>query len=194
MASGVDGLILVSAGAGGHVGPLAGFAFLPEVRQFWDGPIVLAGAISDGRAVRAAEVLGADLAYIGTRFIAARESLAADAYRDMLIGAGAEDILLTDKITGVPANFLKPSLDAAGFDPATVERKDRVDFSGDPHDEAKAWKHVWAAGQGVGMTQSVQSVAEIAAELKTEYAAAVADGRKANRWLEGPETPSAAAE
>lgn len=193
-ASGVDGLILVSAGAGGHVGPLAGFAFLPEVRQFWDGPLVLAGAISDGRAVRAAEVLGADLAYIGTRFIAARETLASDAYRDMLIGAGAEDIVLTDKITGVPANFLGPSLAAAGFDPKKVERDDKVDFSKDPHDEARPWKHVWSAGQGVGTTTAVQSLAEIAAEIKAEYAAAVAAGRSPNRWLEGSGAATAAAE
>lgn len=183
-AAGVDGLILVSAGAGGHVGPLAGFAFLPEVRQFWDGPLVLAGAISDGRAIRAAEVLGADLAYMGTRFIAARESLAADPYKEMLIRAGAEDIALTNAVTGVPANFLSESLAAAGHDPkgGIVERK--VNFDGDPHDEAKAWKNIWSAGQGVGATSDVSSVGDIANQLKQEYAAAVDFGREPNPWLE----------
>lgn len=191
-AAGVDGLILVSAGAGGHVGPLAGFAFLPEVRRFWDGPLVLAGAISDGRAVRAAEVLGADLAYLGTRFIAARESMAVDGYKDMLIDAGAEDVALTNAVTGVPANFLSRSLAAAGFDPrgGIVERT--VNFSGDPHDEAKAWKNIWSAGQGVGATREIQPLAGIADELKSEYAAAVADGLEPNRWLN--EIPAAAAE
>lgn len=191
-AAGVDGLILVSAGAGGHVGPLAGFAFLPEVRRFWDGPLVLAGAICDGRAVRAAEVLGADLAYLGTRFIAARESMAVDGYKDMLIDAGAEDVALTNAVTGVPANFLSRSLAAAGFDPrgGIVERT--VNFAGDPHDEAKAWKNIWSAGQGVGATGAVEPVAEIADALKSEYAAAVAEGLEPNRWLK--EIPAAAAE
>lgn len=183
-AAGVDGLILVSAGAGGHVGPLTGFAFLPEVRRFWDGPLILAGAISDGRAVRAAEVLGADLAYMGTRFIAAQESMAVRGYKDMLIGAGAEDIALTNAVTGVPANFLRRSLAAAGFDPrgGIVERT--VNFEGDPHDEARAWKNIWSAGQGVGATRAVQPVAEVADVLKSEYAAAVADGLAPNRWLQ----------
>ena len=191
-AAGVDGLILVSAGACGHVGPLAGFAFLPEVRRFWDGPLVLAGAICDGRAVRAAEVLGADLAYLGTRFIAARESMAVDGYKDMLIDAGAEDVALTNAVTGVPANFLSRSLAAAGFDPrgGIVERT--VNFEGDPHDEAKAWKNIWSAGQGVGATGAVEPVAEIADALKSEYAAAVAEGLEPNRWLK--EIPAAAAE
>jgi nitronate monooxygenase len=191
-AAGVDGLILVSAGAGGHVGPLAGFAFLPEVRQFWDGPLVLAGAISDGRAVRAAEVLGADLAYLGTRFIAARESMAVDGYKEMLIASGAEDVALTNAVTGVPANFLSRSLEAAGHNPkgGIVERV--VNFEGDPHDEAKAWKTIWSAGQGVGATRKIQSVGEIAEQLKSEYAAAVARGHQPNPWLQ--QTQAAAAE
>ena len=183
-AAGVDGLILVSAGAGGHVGPLAGFAFLPEVRQFWDGPLVLAGAISDGRAVRAAEVLGADLAYLGTRFIATQESMAADGYKNLLIKSGAEDVALTNAVTGVPANFLSESLAAAGFDPkgGIVERT--VNFEDDPHDDAKAWKNIWSAGQGVGATRRIQSVADIANNLKAEYAAAVGEGQAPNPWLQ----------
>ncbi|MGE0737094.1 MAG: NAD(P)H-dependent flavin oxidoreductase [Alphaproteobacteria bacterium] len=180
--TGIDGLILVSAGAGGHVGPLAGFAFLPEVRQFWNGPIVLAGAISNGRAVRAVEVLGADIAYIGTRFIAAQESLVPDAYREMVIGAGAEDIVLTDAITGVKANFLAPSLTAAGYDVRNMQPRGKVDFS--KNDDKKAWKHVWAAGQGVAAIRRVETVAEIVDQLKQEYRVAVADGKRPNRWLE----------
>lgn len=182
--AGVDGLVLVGAGAGGHTGPIAGFAFVAEVRKFWDGPIALAGAISDGRAVRAAEVLGADLAYMGTRFVPARESLVADAYRDMLVNAGAEDIVLTDAITGVPANFLIPSLVANGYDPKNLTPRGKIDFSGDPLDERKAWKHMWAAGQGVGVTTRVQTIAEIAEELSAEYAATVEEGRGANVWMD----------
>jgi nitronate monooxygenase len=184
--AGVDGLILVAAGAGGHTGALAGFAFLPEIRRVWNGPVVLAGAISNGRAVRAVETLGADLVYMGTRFIAARESLAGNDYRDMLIGAGAEDIVLSAAITGVPANFLAASLAAAGYDPKDVRKKVNVDFAGDPQGEAKAWKHIWSAGQGVGAVTRVESVAEIVAQLRAEYAEAVAEGRGPNRWLDAP--------
>lgn len=193
--AGVDGLVLVAAGAGGHTGALAGFAFVAEVRSFWNGPIMLAGAISDGRAVRAAEVLGADLAYMGTRFIAARESLVADAYRDMLVASGAQDIVLTDAITGVPANFLLPSLVANGYDPKTLAPtgQGKIDFGGDPQDERKAWKHLWAAGQGVGMTTRIQSVAEIAAELRAEYEGAVAEGRGDNVWIDRKGNRQAAA-
>lgn len=182
--AGVDGLVLVGAGAGGHAGSLASFAFVAEVRQFWDGPIALAGAISDGKAVRAAEVMGADIAYMGTRFISARESLAADAYRDMLVASGAEDIVLTDAFTGVPANFLIPSLVAAGHDPRNLKPKGGIDFGGDPQDDRKAWKHLWAAGQGVGATTAIQSVAEIAEDLGREYAEAVAAGRRENIWVD----------
>lgn len=182
--AGVDGLVLVGAGAGGHAGTLSGFAFVAEVRKFWDGPIALAGAISDGKAVRAAEVIGADIAYMGTRFISARESLVVDAYRDMLVASGAEDIVLTDAFTGVPANFLIPSLVAAGYDPRNLKPKGSIDFGGDPQDDRKAWKHLWAAGQGVGATTAVQTVAEIAADLGKEYAEAVADGRRDNIWTD----------
>jgi len=180
--TGIDGLILVSAGAGGHVGPLAGFAFLPEVRQFWDGPIVLAGAISNGRGVRAAEALGAEIAYLGTRFIAAKESLVPEAYRQMLIGAGAEDIVLTDAITGVKANFLAPSLTAAGYDVKNLQSLGKVDFS--KNDDKKAWKHVWAAGQGVAAVRGIETVAEIVEQLKQEYRAVIAEERRGNRWVD----------
>jgi nitronate monooxygenase len=162
------------------------------VRRFWDGPIVLAGAISDGRAVRAAEVLGADLAYVGTRFIAAQESMASADYHRLLVEAGAEDVMITDRVSGVPANFLIASMERVGFDPDAVARHDKIDFSDDPHDDAKAWKDIWAAGQGVGAVDAIEPLADIAARLKDEYATAVAEGRGPNQWLDSK--ASAAAE
>lgn len=170
-AAGVDGLVLVAAGAGGHTGMTAGFAFVEEVRQFWDGPIVLGGAISTGRAIRAAEVLGADLAYLGTSLIAAEESMAAPGYKEMVVAAGAEDIVPSKGITGVTANWLRQSLIDAGYDPARMPEDKQPNFA-NAQDDAKAWKNVWSAGQGVGAVRSAESLAQIVARLKTEYAAA----------------------
>ncbi|MCW5774759.1 MAG: nitronate monooxygenase, partial [Rhodospirillaceae bacterium] len=181
--AGVDGLILVAAGAGGHAGGLTAFAFLPEVRKFWRGPIVLGGAISNGASIHAAEMLGADLAYVGTSFIAAAESMAPDAYKDMLIRNDAEGIVLTNAVTGVNGNFLAESLVAAGFDLKNLKPKD-VNFSGGAFDAAKAWKHIWSAGQGVGSVAGVEPAAEIVARLAREYAASVAEARRPNPWLE----------
>jgi nitronate monooxygenase len=171
-AAGVDGLVLVASGAGGHTGMTAGFAFVEEVRQFWDGPVVLGGAISTGHAVRAAEVLGADLAYLGTSLIACEESLAAPAYKDMIVAAGAEDIVPSKGITGVTANWLRHSLIAAGYDPANMQEDKKPDFE-NAQDDAKAWKNVWSAGQGVGAVRAIEPLATIAARLKQEYDAAV---------------------
>ncbi len=170
-ASGVDGLVLVASGAGGHTGHTAGFAFVEEVRQFWNGPIVLGGAISTGHAVRAAEVLGADLAYLGTALIACAESMADPAYKDMVVSAGAEDIVPSKGITGVTANWLRASLIAAGHDPAHMDEGKKPDFA-NALDDAKAWKNVWSAGQGVGAVKTVESIAQIVARLKSEYDAA----------------------
>jgi nitronate monooxygenase len=167
-ATGVDGLVLVASGAGGHTGLTAGFAFVDEVRQFWDGPIVLGGAISTGHAVRAAEVLGADLAYVGTALIACAESMAEQGYKDMVVGAGAEDIVPSKGITGVTANWLRPSLIAAGYDPANMPEDKKPNFE-DALDDAKAWKNVWSAGQGVGAVTAIEPVAQIVARLKMEY-------------------------
>ena len=147
-ATGVDGLVLVASGAGGHTGLTAGFAFVEEVRQFWDGPIALGGAISSGRAIRAAETLGAELAYLGTAFIACEESIADPAYKDMVVGASAEDILPSKGITGVTANWLRKSLIAAGYDPANMPEDKKPNFE-NTQDNSKAWKNVWSAGQGV---------------------------------------------
>ncbi|MFM2411529.1 MAG: hypothetical protein RL481_2357 [Pseudomonadota bacterium] len=172
-AAGVDGLVLVASGAGGHTGQTAGFAFVDEVRQFWDGPIVLGGAISTGHAIRAAEILGADCAYIGTALIACAESMAEQGYKDMVVAAGAEDIVPSKGITGVTANWLRPSLIAAGYDPANMPEDKKPNFE-NAQDDAKAWKNVWSAGQGVGAVTAIEPMAQIVARLKMEYDAACA--------------------
>lgn len=170
-AAGVDGLVLVATGAGGHTGHTTGFAFVEEVRQFWDGPIVLGGALSTGHAIRAAELLGADLAYVGTVLIACTESMADPAYKDMVVAAGAEDIVPSKGITGVVANWLRPSLIAAGHDPAHMPEDKKPSFE-NALDDAKAWKNVWSAGQGVGAVRAIEPTAQIVARLKAEYDAA----------------------
>jgi nitronate monooxygenase len=166
--TGVDGLVLVASGAGGHTGATAGFAFVEEVRQFWDGPIVLGGAISTGHAIRAAEILGADLAYIGTALIACTESMAEQAYKDMVVAARADDILPSKGITGVTANWLRASLIAAGYDPANMPEDKNPNFE-NALDATKAWKNVWSAGQGVGAVTASEPIAKIVARLKIEY-------------------------
>jgi len=170
MDAGADGLILVASGAGGHTGSFSPFAFVEEVRQFWNGPLILGGAIGTARAVRAAQMLGADWAYMGTRFIAARESLVSDANREMLVRASMRDIVSTAAITGVPANWLRESLEAAGFTADMLKTEKKIDFS-NLHGDTKAWKNIWGAGHSVGRTQAIQSVADIVDELVQENAA-----------------------
>ncbi|PLR81676.1 NAD(P)H-dependent flavin oxidoreductase [Bacillus sp. V33-4] len=173
-AAGVDGLILVAAGAGGHAGELNSFAFVDIVRSFWDGVIILAGAISTGSGLLAAQSAGADLAYIGTRFIVATESMANDDYRKMLIEATQEDLILTDAFSGVKANMLKPSIVKAGLDPAELTKKAEVDFDGmQKETNAKAWRDIWSAGQGVGAINKIETVAEIVDSLEKEYYSAI---------------------
>jgi len=169
---GVDGLALVSAGAGGHTGSIAGFAFVPAVREFFDGIIILAGAIGDGRAIRAAEVLGADLVYVGTTFIAAEESLASDDYKNMLIDSQFTDLILSNSFTGGYAYYLRPSIEKAGLDPDHLPPKDRMNLAGSQN-KIKAWKDVWSAGQGVGMIHAVEPVSAIITRLKEEYESAL---------------------
>jgi nitronate monooxygenase len=169
--AGADGLVLVCHGAGGHTGRLSPFAFVDEVREFFDGTVVLGGAISTGRGVHAAEVLGADLAYMGTRFIATHESLAVDAYRDMLVRARVGDVTATAAVTGVLCSWLDESLQRVGFDAERLATTGTVDFS-DPHGEHKPWKDIFGAGQGVGQIDRVASVASVAAQVAAEYAAA----------------------
>lgn len=161
---GTDGLILVSNGAGGHGGELNPNAFLHEVKTFWDGPVVLAGGMSKGEDVLAAEVIGADFVYMGTRFIPSEESTAYDEYKEMVNHAKAEDILYTDVFTGVNANYLIPSIEKAGLDVEAIKNKEKIDLS-----DIKVWKDVWGAGQGVGAVNSIQPVSEIVSELKTSY-------------------------
>lgn len=171
--AGVDGLVLVCAGAGGHAGAMSPFALLPEIRKIFDGTILLAGAISTGRGILAARALGADLAYLGTRFIATREAMASDAYKQMIVAAAAKDIVYTPEFTGVSGNYLLPSITAAGIDPAglalpgasrTYQSRDKAG--------ASAWRDIWSAGQGVGSIDCVPTVAELVGQLAREYASA----------------------
>jgi len=176
---GVDGLILVCAGAGGHGGLLNPFAFVPEVRAFWRGALALSGCISDGRSIRAAEVLGADLAYVGTRFIATDESMASRAYKDMLIACGSRDLVYTPALSGIPANMLRPSIVASGMDPDDLPQKKGVDVAGEFNQTGKAWRDIWTAGQGVGAVRDVVATAELIARMKREYLEAAATPRSA---------------
>ncbi len=168
-ATGVDGLILVCAGAGGHAGIMNPFALLPQVREFFDGIIVLGGAISDGRSVRAAEVLGADLVYMGTRFVATAEANTPDRYRTMLIESEAADLVYTDAFSGIPANMLKGSIRGCGLDPDHLPAKNALNVSKEM--DIKAWRDIWSAGQGVGSIHDIPSVAELVARLEAEYRA-----------------------
>jgi nitronate monooxygenase len=177
--AGVDGLILVSAGAGGHAGTLNPFALLHEVRAFFQGTVLLAGCLSTGRDVAAAQAMGADLAYMGTRFIATQESIVSEKYKQMIVDASADDILYTPAISSIPANFLRPSIVAAGHDPDTLAMPTGVDLSHitRPYEkeqsDRKAWRDVWSAGQGVGAIQEVLPVETLVNRLCEEYAGAL---------------------
>lgn len=171
-ALGVDGLVLVSAGAGGHTGFLSPFAFVPAVRSFWDGELVVGGGIHTGAAVRAALALGADYAYVGTHFIASEESMAKPGYKEMLVASDEADIIVTDAFTGIRNSMLRPSIVAAGLDPDNIPASERgkIDFD-DPHNGAKAWRDIWSAGQGVGAIGQVEPIADQVARMETEYRA-----------------------
>ncbi|PIC89118.1 nitronate monooxygenase [Sporosarcina sp. P21c] len=166
--TGVDGLILVSSGAGGHTGRMNSFAFVEAVRQFFDGIIILAGGISTGNGILAAQSLGADLAYMGTSFISAKESMAQSEYKDMVVDSDYDDILMTDAFTGVHANMLRPSIERAGLDPDNLVPKAQIDFS-DPQAGTKAWKNIWSAGHGIESITHIQSAADIIKQLHREY-------------------------
>ena len=175
LAAGVDGLILVCAGAGGHAGMLSPFALVGEIRKFYTGPIALAGAITSGSGILAAQAMGADFAYIGTRFIATREANAQEAYKQCLVDSAAVDVVYTPYFTGVHGNYLKRSIEAAGLDPENlpVKDKDAMNF-GSAAGAAKAWKDIWGAGQGVGTIDDIPPVADLIARMKKEYRAAKA--------------------
>ncbi len=171
---GADGLIAVCAGAGGHAGGLSPFALVQEIREFFDGPLLLSGAIANGGAVLAAQAMGADLAYIGSAFIATKEANASEAYKQMIVDSRAEDVVYTNLFTGVLGNYLKGSIVAAGLDPENLPESDpsKMNFGGGEGSKAKAWKEIWGAGQGVGGVHSVVSAGELVARLKREYDAA----------------------
>ncbi len=169
--AGVDGLIAVSYGAGGHAGTISPFAALHEIRRIFTGTLLLGGAISTGAQVAAARLMGADLTYVGTRFMATSESLAVQRQREMLLEAKAADIVYTPAVSGVPGNFLRASLAAAGRDPDNLTPPDRLDFG---TTDAKAWRDLWAAGQGVGAIDDMPAAAELVARLASEYRTALA--------------------
>jgi nitronate monooxygenase len=168
---GADGLIPVAAGAGGHASALSPFAMIQELRTWFDGPIALSGAISNGRAILAAQAMGADLAYVGSAFIATREANASAGYKDMIVASGGEDIVYTNLFTGVLGNYLRPSVAAAGLDPDNLPQADpsKMNFASGGNQSAKAWRDIWGCGQGIGAVKSVASAAELVARLAAEY-------------------------
>ena len=174
---GVDGLILVCAGAGGHAGTLSPFALVREVREFFDGTIILSGSISSGSAVASSQALGADLAYMGTRFIATEEANAEQGYKDMLIESVADDIVYSSLFTGVAGNYLKGSVKNAGLDPADLPDADKssMNFGSGGNTEAKAWKDIWGSGQGIGLIEDSPSVSELVGRIKSEFDTAVSE-------------------
>ncbi len=188
--AGADGLVLLSAGAGGQTGWLNPFAFVRAVRAFFDGPIVLAGGISDGRALRAAEVLGCDLAYMGTKFIATLESMADERYKQMLVASGADDILLTTAFTGLQTNMLKPSIVAAGLDPEKLPQRGAIDIARDIDVGAREarpqrWRDIWSAGHSVSAVNDIPPVGKLVARTLAEYLAALGGRSDDRRDLPG---------
>ncbi|MXN50372.1 nitronate monooxygenase [Shinella sp. AETb1-6] len=170
---GADGLIAVAAGAGGHAGTLSPFALVQEIREWFDGPLLLSGAIATGGAILAAQAMGADMAYIGSPFIATTEARANEAYKQMIVDSAAADIVYSNYFTGIHGNYLKPSIAAAGMDPDHLPEADpsKMDFE-TATSGAKAWKDIWGCGQGIGAIKSVAPTAELVARLEQEYAAA----------------------
>jgi nitronate monooxygenase len=171
---GADGLIAVAAGAGGHAGALSPFALVQELREFFDGPLALAGAIATGRSILAAQAAGADLAYIGSAFIATQEARAAPAYKQMIVESSGGDIVYSNLFTGVHGNYLKSSIAAVGLDPNALPESDpsRMNFSSGATSDAKAWRDIWGCGQGIGAVHEVVAAGARVAELAAQYQAA----------------------
>ncbi len=171
---GADGLIAVAAGAGGHAGVKSPFALIQEIRQWFDGPIALSGAISTGDAVLAAQAMGADFAYIGSAFIATEEARAADGYKQAIVDSNSDDIVYSNLFTGVHGNYLAPSIRAAGMDPENLPEGDvkTMNFAAGEGSKAKAWKEIWGCGQGIGSVDKISTTAEFVGKLKREYTAA----------------------
>jgi len=174
---GVDGLILVCAGAGGHAGALSPFALLREVKKWFDGTVILSGSIGDGYSVASAIALGADFAYLGTRFIATKEANADQEYKKMLEESAASDIVYSSLFTGVHGNYLKPSIKNAGLDPDNLPEADKssMNFGSGGNTDSKAWKDIWGSGQGIGVIEDSPSVEELVGRLKSEYESAFND-------------------
>lgn len=174
---GADGLIPVAAGAGGHAGTLSPFALMQEIRSWFTGPVALSGAIACGRSILAAQALGADFAYIGSPWIATQEARALDEYKQGIVDGRAADIVYTNLFTGVHGNYLRPSIVRAGMDPDNLPESDpsKMDFGSGGNTEAKAWKDIWGAGQGIGAVAKVESVADRVERLAAEYEAAKRD-------------------
>ncbi len=168
---GADGLIAVAAGAGGHAGALSPFALIQEIREWFDGPLLLSGAIANGGSILAAQAMGADLAYIGSPFIATEEARASDAYKQMIVDSNASDIVYSNYFTGVAGNYLKPSIEHAGLDPNNLPLADpsKMDFDAAQNPGAKAWKDIWGCGQGIGAIKQVLPVAKLIDRFEREY-------------------------
>ena len=174
---GADGLIPVAAGAGGHAGGLSPFALMQELRQWFDGPIALSGSIACGRSILAAQAMGADLAYMGSAFIATKEANAVQGYKDMIVESSGEDIVYSNLFTGVHGNYLRPSIERAGLDPDNLPEADpsKMNFGSGGNTEAKAWKDIWGCGQGIGVLKDIPSAGEFVDRLAAEYEAAKAE-------------------
>ena len=166
---GADGLVLICAGAGGHTGEYAMIPFVEEVRTFFDGPIIVGGGIGTGRGIKAVEALGVDFTYLGTRFLACQESLINDDYRQMVWDSQMEDLITSRAITGALGNWMRASVEAAGLTEESMKAVAKIDFSQDMHAGTKAWKHVWSAGQGVGLVHEPESVADVVETLLRQY-------------------------
>ena len=171
---GADGLIAVAPGAGGHAGPLSPMALIQEIREWFDGPLLLSGSIATGDAILAAQAMGADLGYIGSAFIATKEANAEQAYKQAIVDHGAGDIVYSNLFTGIHGNYLRPSIEAAGLDPDNLPESDpsAMNFGSGGNSDAKAWKDIWGCGQGIGAVKEILSAGDLVARLQREYAAA----------------------
>ncbi len=168
---GADGLVAVAWGAGGHAGTLSPFALIQEIRQWFDGPLLLSGSIANGGAILAAQAMGADLAYIGSPFIATHEARASDDYKQSIVNSKADDIIYSNVFTGVHGNYLRESIENAGLDPENLPVSDpsKMDFAGGEGSKAKAWKDIWGCGQGIGAIDAIQSTNDLVAKFELEY-------------------------
>jgi len=184
---GADGLVLVCAGAGGHTGTYAMLPFIDEVRRFFDGPLIVGGGIGTGHAIRAVENLGADFAYLGTRFLATQDTMISQDYREMVWHSSMEDLIASRAITGALGNWMRASVEAAGLTLEDMNGTAKIDFSGDMHAAPKGWKHVWSAGQGVGGITKAETIAQAVETLLAQYEQAVAEQSRGSRYLPSPQ-------